>query len=96
MPAYVIADVKVSDEARYAQYRALSPDAVAAAGGEFVVRGGRHESVEGNWKPSRIVMLRFPTYEQARAFYDSEPYRAARQKRAGATEYFNMIVVEGV
>jgi len=96
MAAYVIADIKISDETQYAQYRALSPAAVAAAGGEFVIRGGRHETLEGNWKPSRMVMLRFPTYDQARAFYDSELYRAARAKRAGATEYFNLIVVEGV
>jgi uncharacterized protein (DUF1330 family) len=96
MTAYVIADIKVKDENQYSQYRALSPEAVKAAGGEFVVRGGRHRTMEGSWKPERMVMLKFDTYEQALAFYDSELYRAAREKRAGATEYFNMIVVEGV
>lgn len=96
MAAYIVADIKVSDEAQYAQYRALSPDAIKAAGGEFIVRGGQHQTLEGNWKPNRLVMLKFPTYEQARAFYDSELYRAARAKRAGATEYFNLVVVEGV
>jgi uncharacterized protein (DUF1330 family) len=96
MAAYVIADVKVSDPVQYEQYRAVTPAAIAAAGGEFIVRGGRHETLEGNWKPSRVVVLKFPTYEQARAFYDSELYRAARDKRGGATESFNMIVVEGV
>jgi uncharacterized protein (DUF1330 family) len=96
MAAYVIADIKITDEAQYAQYRALSPGAVAAAGGEFIVRGGRHQTLEGNWQPSRMVMLRFDTYAQAAAFYDSELYRAARAKRAGATEFVNMIVVEGV
>lgn len=96
MAAYVIADIKVSDETRYAEYRALSPGAVAAAGGEFIVRGGRHETMEGGWKPNRMVMLKFASYDAARAFYDSELYRAARAKRAGATEYFNMIIVEGV
>jgi uncharacterized protein (DUF1330 family) len=96
MAGYVIADIKVTDEAQYEKYRALSPGAVTAAGGEFVVRGGQHKTMEGNWKPARMVMLRFPTYEMALAFYDSELYRAARAKRAGATEYFNMVVVEGV
>jgi uncharacterized protein (DUF1330 family) len=96
MAAYVITDIKVSDEARYAQYRALSPGAVSAAGGEFLVRGGKHQTMEGDWRPDRVVVLRFPTYEQACAFYDSELYRAARDKRVGATERFNMIVVEGV
>ena len=70
--------------------------AVKAAGGEYLVRGGRHEVLEGDWQPARVAMLRFPSLEGAKAFYDAEMYRAARAKRAGATEFFNMIVVEGV
>ncbi len=94
--AYIIADVKVSDPEQYKQYMALSPGAIAAAGGEFIVRGGRHETLEGQWQPNRMVVLRFPSYDAAKTFYDSERYRAARAKRAGATEYFNMVVVEGM
>jgi len=41
-------------------------------------------------------MLRFPSYEAAKAFYDGAAYTAARAKRRGTTEYFNMILVEGV
>ena len=82
--------------ARFSRDSTLSPGAISAAGGEFLVRGGRHETLEGGWTSERMVVLRFPTYEQARAFYDSELYRAARAKRAGATEYFNLVVVEGV
>jgi len=96
MAAYVIADIKVRDPEQYKQYMALSPAAIAAAGGEFVVRGGRHEKLEGTWTPNRMVVVRFPTYEAARAFYDSALYREARARRAGATESFNMVVVEGV
>jgi uncharacterized protein (DUF1330 family) len=95
MTAYVIADVKVSDPEQYKQYMALSPGAVQAAGGRFVVRGGQHEVLEGNWQPNRLVMLEFPSYEQARAFYDSASYLEARAKREGATEFFNMVVVQG-
>jgi uncharacterized protein (DUF1330 family) len=96
MPAaYVIADVAVSDPQQYKAYQALSPGAIAAAGGEFVVRGGRHETLEGDWTPGRVVVVRFASYEAARAFYDSTLYLAARAARAGATEHFNMIVVEG-
>ena len=96
MAAYIIADVKVRDPEQYKGYMALSPGAIAAAGGKFIVRGGRHETLEGHWQAGRVVVIEFPTYEQARLFYDSEPYRAARAKRAGATEHFNMIVVDGV
>ena len=96
MAAYVIADVKVSDPEQYKQYQALSPGAIAAAGGKFVVRGGRHEVLEGSWSPNRVVVLEFADYAAAKAFYDSALYREARSKRAGATEFFNMFVVEGM
>ncbi|HMN64097.1 MAG: DUF1330 domain-containing protein [Burkholderiaceae bacterium] len=96
MPAYVIADVKVTDPEQYKQYMALSPAAIEAAGGRFLVRGGQHEVFEGNWQPNRMVMVEFPDMAAARAFYDSARYREARAKRAGATEFFNMVVVQGV
>jgi uncharacterized protein (DUF1330 family) len=96
MTAYVITDAKVSDVEKYEGYKALTPAAIAAAGGEFLVRGGDHVVLEGNWNPTRVVMLKFATIEAAKAFYDGELYRAARAKRAGATEFFNMIVVQGV
>ena len=94
--AYIIVDMNISDMARYQQYMAVAPAAVAAAGGEYLVRGGQFETLEGEWKPSRIAMLKFPSFEIAMAFYDSELYRAARDKRAGTTEFFNMVLVEGV
>ena len=94
--AYVIVDMQITDMEQYKQYMAAAPAAVAAFGGEYLVRGGRHEVLEGQWQPARVAMLRFPSLEGAKAFYDAEMYRAARAKREGATEYFNMIVVEGV
>ena len=94
--AYIIVDMKITDPEQYKQYMAAAPAAVAAAGGEYLVRGGRSETLEGDWKPSRMAMLRFPTYEVAKAFYDDETYSAARKKRSGATEFFNMVLVEGV
>lgn len=96
MSAYVIADVKVSDPERYQQYTALSPAAIEAAGGRFLVRGGAHEVLEGDWQPSRMVLVEFPDLASARAFYDSVQYREARAKRTGATEHFHMVVMQGV
>jgi len=94
--AYIIVDMKISDTEQYKQYMAAAPAAVAAAGGEYLVRGGKFETLEGNWQPGRIAMLRFPSFEQAKAFYDGELYRAARARREGATESFNMVLVDGV
>ncbi len=94
--AYVIVDMKISDPDQYKQYMAEAPAAVKAAGGEYLVRGGKFEVMEGDWQPARIAMLRFPSLEAAQAFYDAEQYRAARALRDGATDFFNMVVVEGV
>lgn len=97
MPAaYLIVEMKVNDPERYKEYMARAPEAVKAYGGEYLVRGGRHEALEGDWMPARVAVLRFPSYEQAKAFYDSEQYKAARSHRAGTTDYFNMVLVEGV
>ena len=95
-PAYIIVEMHITDPERYKQYMAAAPAAVAAAGGEYLVRGGRCESLEGSWQPTRMAMLRFPSYEKAKSFYDDGMYRAARAKREGATEFFNMVLVEGV
>ena len=94
--AYIIVDMQISDMEQYKQYMAAAPAAVAAAGGEYLVRGGKFETLEGTWQPARIALLRFPSFEAAKTFYDAEMYRAARAKRQGATEFFNMVLVEGV
>jgi len=97
MPAaYLIVEMNITDAEQYKQYMATAPAAVKAAGGEYLVRGGKQEVLEGDWSPHRVAMLRFPSYEQAKAFYDGEMYKAARAKRVGTTEYFNMVLVEGV
>ena len=95
--AYLIVEMHVTDPEQYKQYMAAAPAAVKAYGGEYLVRGGRHEALEGDWHPHRIALLRFPSYQQAQAFYaDSDYANNVKPKREGATEYFNMVLVEGV
>lgn len=96
MSAYLIVDMQISQPEQYRQYMAQAPAAVQAAGGEYLVRGGRFEVLEGDWQPERLAVLRFPSYELAKAFYDGEMYRQARAQREGATAFFNMVLVEGV
>ena len=98
MPAaYVIVDMKISDPEQYKQYMAAAPAVVKAFGGEYLVRGGRHETLEGDWQPHRVAVLRFPSFAQAKAFYEDSDYvRHVKPLRDGATAYFNMVLVEGV
>lgn len=95
MSAYLIADITVTDQERYEDYKKLAPPAIAAYGGKYVVRGGKSEKLEGNWEPNRIVILQFESTEKAKEFINSPEYREARALRH-ETASSNMIVVEGL
>lgn len=92
--AYLIANVDVTDAVQYEEYKKLSSIAMKAHGAEICIRGGKVEVLEGNWNPSRFVMLKFASVEAAHRFYDSPEYVAARKAREGAAN-MGMIVVEG-
>lgn len=94
MAAYVIVDIEVKDRERYAEYIRLSPVSLAKYGGKFVVRGGRHETLEGDWRPNRLVVLEFESMERAKEWWASPEYAEAKALRQ-ATSSANMIVVEG-
>jgi uncharacterized protein (DUF1330 family) len=93
---YVIVQMNITDPEKYKQYMAEAPAAIKAAGGEYLARGGKQETLEGDWKPHRLALLKFPSYAHAKAWYDSDNYVRARAKRQGATEYFHLVLVEGV
>jgi uncharacterized protein (DUF1330 family) len=95
MPAYIIADVTVTNEAQMQQYREWSTRAMQEHGAEVLVRGGRVVPLEDGWTPERIVVLKFADLATAQAYYDSETYTKARDVRQGAGS-IRMIAVEGV
>ena len=93
--AYVLANVHVTNPQQYEEYKRLSTIAMKAHGAEVCARGGQTEVVEGDWTPDRVVILKFPSLEKARAFYDSPEYQAAKKAREGAA-VMRMVLVEGV
>ncbi len=95
MPAYVIVDINVTDPNGYSQYKELAPAAVAAYDGKYLARGGKTEVLEGNWSPTRLVILQFPTVERAKQWLDSVEYSAARALRH-KTARSNMVVIESL
>jgi len=94
MPAYIIAQVNVTDPAKYQEYAKLAGPATQKYGVRFLVRGGAKTTMEGDIPFSRIVVNEFPDVEAAKKFYNSVEYQAAKQKRIGAAD-FNMVIVEG-
>jgi uncharacterized protein (DUF1330 family) len=95
MAAYVIVDLVVTDPVTMDEYRKQVPATLAKYGGRFLVRGGAHHTVEGDWKPNRVVVLEFPSLEQAKRWYDSEEYREPKAMRLRAGRA-NLVMVEGV
>jgi uncharacterized protein (DUF1330 family) len=94
--AYLIVESQVTDPEAFKRYMAAAPEVVKAFGGEYLVRGGRTQVLEGDWQPPRLTVLRYPSFDAARAMYDSPAYVHARGLRHGTTACFNMVLVEGV
>lgn len=94
MPAYVVVQVEVEDPVRYEDYKVMVPPSLKPYGGRFIVRGGKVETLEGDWAPKRFVMVEFPSVEKAKAWWASAEYKDAKALRQ-ATSRTQMIVVEG-
>ena len=95
MAAYVIADVEVIDSAKFREYGNQVPATVEEYGGKYLVRGGAVEKAEGNWEPSRIVIIEFESMERAKRWYNSKEYRGPMQLRHQSANT-NVLFVEGV
>jgi uncharacterized protein (DUF1330 family) len=95
MPAYVVADITITNLERYPDYVRLVPATLEPFGGRFIVRGGAVETAEGEWMPQRLVIIEFPSMEQAKAWYHSDGYAPARAMRHQFSDG-RLIFVEGV
>lgn len=93
--AYLLVQVEVTDQEQYQQYAKLSPGIIAKHGGRYLARSGRTATLEGPPAASRVVVIEFPSFEQAQAFYASAEYSSARKLRDGAGRG-QFVVVEGV
>jgi uncharacterized protein (DUF1330 family) len=95
MAVYAVVNVRVTDPARYEEYRAEVPATIERYGGRYLARGGAVEVLEGDWDPQRLVVLEFESMERFRDWYDSPEYAPLRRLRgeAAATQF---AVVEGL
>jgi uncharacterized protein (DUF1330 family) len=95
MAVYAVVNVRVTDPARYAEYRDKAPATIAHYGGRYLVRGAAVEALEGEWDPERLVVLEFESMGRLREWYDSPEYAPLKRLRgeAAATQF---VVVEGL
>ena len=95
MAGYLIADILVTDQEKYDEYRKVVPETIAKYGGEFLIRGGVGENLEGDWSPNRIIVLKFESLDRAKEWYNSEEYQGIIGLRFGASTG-NAIIVEAM
>ncbi len=95
MSAYLIVDLHLHDPERYEAYKRDVPKFIKKHGGEYIVRGGEHEVIEGAWQPHRLVVIRFPNRRAIRDFFadpEYQPLWAFRREVASA----NAVAVDGL
>jgi uncharacterized protein (DUF1330 family) len=95
MPAYLISEIEIHDAIGYEEYRRLVGASLDRYGGRFIARGGRIDVLEGDWRPTRVVICVFDSMERARQWYESEEYRIPMSIRKRTSDA-NIVVVEGI
>ncbi|MHC4618423.1 MAG: DUF1330 domain-containing protein [Planctomycetota bacterium] len=95
MAAYVIARIEVTNRQRYEAYVELTPATIAKFGGRFIARAGETLSLEGPEETRRVVILEFPSLEQAKQWYRSDDYQTVKKVRAGAAKA-DFLAIDGV
>ena len=95
MAAYVLADITNLDPDVYEDYRRQVPAVIEKYGGRYLVRGGASEVLEGEWQPSRLIVLEFPDMDTLQRWYRSDDYQVLLRIRQRAART-NLIAVEGV
>lgn len=94
MAAYVIVDVETSDPERYEEYKRMAQETVAQFGGRYVVRGGKMAIVEGEWRPTRLVLLEFESFDRAVEWWGSQEYAPAKALRQRLSRA-DIVIVDG-
>jgi len=94
MPAYLIADIEITDPAAFERYRQQVPAVIARFGGRYMVRGGELRLKEGAADFKRLVVLEFPDMAAAEAFYAAPEYKPLLDLRLASTRS-KVVLVEG-
>ncbi|MDQ3744967.1 MAG: DUF1330 domain-containing protein [Acidobacteriota bacterium] len=94
MAAYIVARVDVMDWEAYREYMRHTPRVIQKFGGRFIARGGEMVTLEGPEETLRVVLIEFPSLEQAKAFYKSPEYAQTKRlrERGGEAQF---VAVEG-
>ena len=95
MAAYVIADVNITDPDLFKKYSEQVPATVEQYGGKYLIRGGMIERHEGDWEPTRVVIIEFENMSTLKQWYSSHEYSVPLQIRQQSADT-NVLFLEGI
>ena len=95
MSAYLLANITVNNPENYKEYVSKVKTVVEKFGGEYLVRGGEMNIIEGDWRNERNIVIKFPSREKAMEWYNSEEYKPIRQIRHD-NAVSNSVIVDGI
>jgi uncharacterized protein (DUF1330 family) len=95
MAAYLFVNIEVRDLDAYAEYRSGVSAVIYKHGGEYLARGGAAEVIEGDWTPSRVVLIKFPDMGALKSFLSDPDYQPLKDLRLRAAQS-QMLAVEGL
>ena len=94
MPGYLIAQLNVKNLEPYKKYIEKVTPLVKKYGGEYIVRSGKYEVIQGEWLYPRNVIIKFPSFQNAVDFYKSDEYKPVKKIRED-NSVGNIIIIEG-
>jgi uncharacterized protein (DUF1330 family) len=95
MTAYLIANIKIFDQKTYDDFNSRVNATIEKFGGRFLARAGKHESLEGTWQPTRLVLIEFPGMAALKGWYGSSDYAPLLELRQTAA-YCDVLALEGL
>ena len=94
MSGFAIFNIEIKKPEEYKEYVDKVKPIAKKYGGEYIVRGGETTIIEGNWTYPKTVVIKFPSYEKALEWYNSEEYQPVRQIRLD-NAVANGIIIKG-
>ena len=98
MPAYLVVEHKITDPAKFEEYRIKVGPMITKHRGRYLTKGGSHKFPEGgHWKPERVVIIEFPDMANLNTWYNSAEYQPLMALRKESTGDLDMVItLEGV
>lgn len=96
MAAYLVVDSILTNPELYEQYKLKAKPIAEKYGGEYLARGGKLSVQEDAlWSPTRMVLVKFPSFEQAEAFYQSAEYQQTLDISKQSAKR-TLVILEGI